>query len=41
MEALAALVIFTFAGSLLAALGFAASIWGTDSRPQMADDHAR
>ena len=41
MDAMPALFIFTVTSSLLAVLGAAASLWGTDSRPNIGDDHIR
>ena len=41
MDIFAPLVIAAIFAGIVGALGLAAFAWGTDSRPGMADDHAR
>jgi hypothetical protein len=41
MDILPPLVIAAIFVAIVGALGLAASAWGADSRPGMADDHAR
>ncbi len=41
MDIFAPLVIVALIAGILAVLGLAAIAWGADSRPGVADDHAR
>jgi hypothetical protein len=41
MAAMPALFIFSLTSGLLAILGTAAFVWGTDSPPSVGDDHVR
>ena len=41
MDIFAPLVIAAIFAAIVGALGFAAFAWGADSRPGVADDHAR
>ena len=41
MDAFPGIAIFSITLGLLTVLGFAATFWGTDSRPSIGDDHAR
>jgi hypothetical protein len=41
MDAFPGIAIFTLTLGLLTVLGIGATLWGTDSRPSIGDDHAR
>jgi hypothetical protein len=38
---MAPIIAIVLSMGILTALGFAAALWGTDSRPSYGDDHAR